>query len=591
MLRRLGIVLAVLAACQVRTSAQIDSARASAIDGKIEEYVAALAGSPAEDQQKECDFMIMTCRDSLVRQHVALKLYDHYLNSKIMGDEAMAVHISDTWFATGKVKMASDIDLLNARIFADFNRSSLIGCQAPQLTLLRLVGDGDGLAAASDAALGVHGDSVMAASLSAGNGVAVSGSAGNGVVVDSVMAASLSSGNGVAGSDPVGNGVAAGEYAEGGLAAFGGAVSDTVGADLVESDVFGSATGGFPLACKRWRVLYFYDIDCAKCAVETPLLVDVLARSELPLDFYAVFTGSDLRRWRGYAQAHFSFGDGTKVRAFNFADPDCVSDFPRKYGVLQTPRLFLIDCSGTIIGRGLSSGALKIMIDNELSRGKLSYGSDGAMDFYDGLFFGEVSAENIDTVAAYMAAQTLGVGDTVRFRQMTGDLLYWLSSQKGAEYKAALGHLIDRYILPRGDVWRTADDSLKVIGVAEIEKALLGRTPVGSRLPDLTVPATLWRKGRGKAGDMSLRSLRGRENYILFLTEGCPACKEEREAAIRLSARRGVRVLLIDTDAILADRPELAGTLFDNFDLSALPYVIRTDRGAFVRGKYISLMD
>lgn len=106
-----------------------------ALGARLEEYFAALAGESAQVQNAECDFLIESSQDSLVRQYVALKIYDHYLQSKIMGDEAVAVHVAEKWFLSGAVPMHSDGDLLNARVYVMFNQNSLIGLPAPVITL------------------------------------------------------------------------------------------------------------------------------------------------------------------------------------------------------------------------------------------------------------------------------------------------------------------------------------------------------------------------------------------------------------------------------------------------------------------------
>ena len=49
-------------------------------------------------------------------------------------------------------------------------------------------------------------------------------------------------------------------------------------------------------------------------------------------------------------------------------------------------------------------------------------------------------------LADQIADLTLPKGDTVMFRQMTGDLLYYLSSRSGEGFKEGLGYLIDTYI-------------------------------------------------------------------------------------------------------------------------------------------------
>ena len=86
-------------------------------------------------QKQESDFLIESASDSLVRQFIALKIYDHYLNSPVMGSEAVAIHVLDRWFIPGTVKMKSDIDFINAQVYADFNRQSLVGMKAPQLSM------------------------------------------------------------------------------------------------------------------------------------------------------------------------------------------------------------------------------------------------------------------------------------------------------------------------------------------------------------------------------------------------------------------------------------------------------------------------
>ena len=112
-----------------------DSLLTAILTDKLEEYLDVLKTEPTDVQIKEADFLISSCNDSLVRQTVALKIFDHYLNSNIMGAEAVAVHLCDSWFIPGKIAMRSPEELMAARIFAEFNRSSLIGMKAPELAL------------------------------------------------------------------------------------------------------------------------------------------------------------------------------------------------------------------------------------------------------------------------------------------------------------------------------------------------------------------------------------------------------------------------------------------------------------------------
>ena len=116
--------------------AGLDSAVTAAFDSKLNEYFAAMEALPASGKIEECDFILNSCPDSLLRQYAAVRIYDHFLGSKLMGDEAVAVHMVDDWFAPKRISMYSEVDLLNAQVFARFHRSSLIGMKAPELELL-----------------------------------------------------------------------------------------------------------------------------------------------------------------------------------------------------------------------------------------------------------------------------------------------------------------------------------------------------------------------------------------------------------------------------------------------------------------------
>ena len=142
MTRPAAIILSLTAwlSIQVSVSAQPDTAAMNALGEKLEEYLKIIEKEPADVKCGETDFLIESCQDSLVRQYTALKLYNHFIRSRLMGDETVAIHIYDKWFGSGKVAMKSDIDMMNARIFATFNRQSLIGSRAPELTMVDIDG-------------------------------------------------------------------------------------------------------------------------------------------------------------------------------------------------------------------------------------------------------------------------------------------------------------------------------------------------------------------------------------------------------------------------------------------------------------------
>ena len=482
MKRLLLALAAVFAALTLR--AQDD--RYEALGAKLEEYFAALAGEPLGVQNAECDYLIESCKDSLVRQFVTLKIYDHYLKSKIMGDEGVAVHIADTWLIPGKVAMKDELDLLNAKVFAEFNRQAQIGAPAPEMTLRTPDG------------------------------------------VDVTVPS-------------------AGEY----------------------------------------TLLYFYDTSCSTCRIETPRLARFLKESAFPLKAVAVYVGSDAEAWARYRENSLPVPG-----MIHLWDPEVESDFQRKYGVLQTPRMFLVGPDGKVVGRGLDTPALQILTDKIAGKKEYVYGTQEGTSLYEKVFAGygdDFKPSDVLDVASYVAERTYGEGDTESFKHMEGDLLYYLSSQRGETFKEGTRLFIDKYILGVPDVWTTAEDTSSVVSMALVMKDLLERTPVGSAVPDLKVHGELLRKPclfrkASKKGVFSLR----KADYLVFYTEGCGRCEETLEAARALSRRKS-KVLLVNVDTLYEDYPEEAHLLLDTFDLSGLPYVMQLGSGGVVLHRYLEL--
>ncbi len=474
---------------------ELDSLRQKALSEKLDEYLAAIEREGTAVQIEESDFLIESTQDSLVRQFITLKIYDHYLNSPVMGSESVAVHVADKWILPGKVKMKSDMDLINVQVYADFNRESLVGKKAPAMTM----------------------------------------------------------------KSP----------------------------DGTEVSVFGVS------APKRFSVLYFYDTDCSKCRIQTILLRNILEDNNYPVDVYAVYSGDDGAGWEAYASRQLDI-DADNVNVIHLWDPSLDSDFQRKYGVLQTPRMYLVRPDGIIAGRGLDAEALYLMLRDIFKEVELTYGSDESVKLFDGIFASEdgtvsPSAERVADLAGYIEASTLPKGDTLMFRQLSGDLLYYLSTRSGEGVKEGLKHLIDKNIYGQPEVWDSQDDSLKVVGFADIMDDLLSKARPGTVVPSLKVPAERIYKGRSKAGTYDLRKLRGDRNIILFYTEGCEMCKAEK-AAIRELAAQDCKLcaIFVNVDGIMASDPSLADKLFGSFDLSSLPYIILTDRKGEVVRRYLS---
>lgn len=454
----------------------------SELGAKLEEYFVSLAGESPEVQNRECDFLIESSRDSLVRQFVTLKIYEHYTSSKIMGDEAVAVHVVDKWLSSGKVKMRSDEDLLAAKMYAEFNRNSLIGKGAPKISLKNARGKAER--------------------------IPVSG---------------------------------------------------------------------------RYNVLFFYDTSCPTCKIETARLKEMMKESAYDVKLFAIYVGDDKDAWQSY-QADFS-------EATHLWDPTMESDWQRQYGVLGTPRMFLVNPDGVVIGRNLDTPALKVLLSREFSDGKYSYGEESQTARYRQMFatYGDtLKVSHILAVADYLAARTFGEGNMDSFKQVEGDLLYYLSQEKGEVYKDAIIPFVKRYILI-DDVWDTPEDKAQVVSLGEFLSEMTARTPAGSTVPDMSVNGTLRRKPfpifvkAAKEGVYQLGKLKGNPSYIVFYSAGCSSCQELLDKVDQIvSGSRKVKVLLVDMDTV----PQ-KDKILDTFDLTNLPFVIQLDKKGVVEHRYV----
>ncbi len=462
---------------------QVDSSRLAALDERLEEYFRTLEPERIEVKNEECDLLISSAKDSLLRRHIALKIYDHYLESPVMGDEAVAIHITDKWFAPGLIDMGGDEVLLNAKVYADFNRQSLLGMPAPSV------------------------------------------------------------------------------------------VMETPDGEKVE-------VGGH---ASRYRVLFFYDTDCSKCKLETILLRAKLNARDWPVDVYAIYTGADPDSWREWRQTKFGIR-AAKTKVIHLWDPEVLSDYQMKYGVLQTPRMFLLDRSGTIIGRGMDTRALDQLLGIVLADPAYEYGGQASAALMDKLFAAD---SNVMSMAKALESRTLAKGDTSFFKHLEGDLLYWLTSRRDEACKEGTLPFINEYILSRPEIWKTQDDTLKVVGLARMMKDLLSRTPVGSELPDAKeLMSGVVNVSSPRGWTRNWNRLRRKGGYIVFHTEGCPVCKAELAAADSL----GLRILDVNVDEIMASNPDLAKVLLDTFDLSSMPFILEVGRHGVIRRRYISFL-
>lgn len=301
-------------------------------------------------------------------------------------------------------------------------------------------------------------------------------------------------------------------------------------------------------------VLWFFDTECAKCRLESVKIKDFFSRHD-DCAFVSFYIGDDRAKWKEFITEHFSGIEG----AVHLMDEGEHSGFRRKYSVSATPRMFLIDTDGVIAGRMLDTQSLENLLEERTRQKKAA----------------------------------------------VSELFYQLVPLRGEDAKTSLEYVIDKYILCENSVFNTAEDSLMVVGFAQIQKDLLSKSRPGTKIVPLKVKGSLnggplkeYRLDRLGSASGRRKVARGEgmsrkawkkecgKTVIVFHTKGCGQCKEELEAA----KNKNLNVLDIDVDDIQAQYPSVFEAIIDSFDLTALPFLVETDKSGTITHRYLSLL-
>ena len=301
----------------------------------------------------------------------------------------------------------------------------------------------------------------------------------------------------------------------------------------------------------RNKVLYFYDDQCKTCLQQSRELAE-FARGYKgsTLYIYAVNTGSDPLAWARYVRENFAgVADNPDVRLIHLADPEDSNDFRRKYGLLTTPGMFLLDAQNVIVGRRLDVSALEELlgIQKDASRtlGRL------VESLFDNL--GQTDTATIRMVAESFVAETQDNPPLYR------DLFYALynylrngmslGSQEGAVLVA------EDYMLGRNDVW--SPEFQEQIRDAIARWRL---NPLGSKATPLVLQDTTGRERKMLKGCARL-------TLLFFHIVGCGDCRREHKALRENAAllkRKGVRVVYV---YLGFNRKEWLSFVSDNRDI------------------------
>lgn len=321
----------------------------------------------------KADQLIESGKDSLDKAAIASYIFDYYYNSKYMGYEEIALHIADNYFLNNKFQWPDEEGYFMLKMFADFNRQSMIGLMAPELNL----------------------------------------------------------------PDSLGN---------------------EISIRQTES---------------RYKVLFFYDDQCSTCNLYIPRLMKYFKDySSGSLSFFRIYTQDNRSRWTSYVKKLDSrFPVSQNVKVYDIWDPDLSSDFPRKYGVVSTPQLYLLNGDNIILGRKLDPAALAQLID-------MDYNKPTQLEsFLDQLFTSLLpydATQEIDTTLIVSTIDDLyerSKRDTSMFQEVLYTTYQYLKDHQDYDMQKGAAYIGNNYIVKMPDMWKGANFSEK----ADAQ----GRAPLG----------------------------------------------------------------------------------------------------------------
>mgnify|MGYP003320011137 CR=1 FL=1 len=110
----------------------------------------------------------------------------------------------------------------------------------------------------------------------------------------------------------------------------------------------------------RKSIIYFYSVGCPKCLYVSMTMSRYLNGHNPSVDLFTIYTGDEEAAWHMYVEKELDI-KAPQVSVHNLCGGQ--TEFALAYGVVQTPRLFLVDEDGVIIGRNLDTDALSRLLE------------------------------------------------------------------------------------------------------------------------------------------------------------------------------------------------------------------------------------
>ena len=370
----------------------------------------------------------------------------------------------------------------------------------------------------------------------------------------------------------------------------------------------------FPEGEQDYSILYFYDDECPACQRMTPTLMQYLSRSDEDINFtvYMVYTQDDRERWMDYvAKVVHPFDLPDNVSLFNLWDPEMSSDFLTAYGVISTPKLFLVDRNGVIIGRELTPTALSQVV--ELNESQMT----ATEELFEQIFLPMANTadttEIVETIDMFFEDSK---DNPDFFHEIFYELYQYLKASPSYTLQQGAAYLANKYIAGMPELWETVEFTDKGVSHGSVIRAdyqsvkdfidqtalavlMFYRNPLDKPVTDLTL-RTLNNKKQ------SIYDLKARYTVLYFYDMNCALCNAVSDAVDKIQRRYDpseVCVAAIYTGkdgkwkryvkeqdrawVDLWDRKRESG-MFDKYDLMDVPAIYLLDENKVTLAKDIN---
>lgn len=262
----------------------------------------------------------------------------------------------------------------------------------------------------------------------------------------------------------------------------------------------------------EYTILFFYSTDCIKCRMATAKLVDFVNEyNKGVLNVMAVCTDSNKARWTQYIDSHFYIYNPF-VNWKNVYDPEAQSGYHLLYGVVETPKLFLLNSDGIIKGRNLSVENVKELL------GKFNSEKEDMDEFFKGLFEQAADQSAVESLIDLIYSRTTAAQNNksyTLFNDIFHELYLYLKSSSNYDWQCGAAYLGGKYIVGMQDKWKNRNFVEKVSIAVELFK----RNPLGCKAAplDLIIPGGI---------PLNLDDIYGDWKVLFFYNTTCGLCQE-----------------------------------------------------------------